>query len=239
MSKGNRKRAAPKKTDAKTKSTKVKKKSKDLTKIFPDKDLLKQFPIHPMNTNDSNRIKEIFSLSNTVAGLQKKYVDTNLQIKFSKKFIKQLKDGEIKGPLMIRVSPTLFMPMTDMIKAITSIKYEISMLEEANKLTKTQLEHRYEEYVDAIIRYNRILTNKVGSKKVTTLSVHRTAGGKSTEDEEVIFEKEFEEMAKDDTKSMQEQVNKAIAEDKAKKGKLVTPNKSPIETASDALKKKD
>ena len=234
MSKGNRKRATQKQLGSKNKKPIAIEKS-DAVKMPAYDTIFKQFPIKVMTTTDSNRVKEIFGLSNTVAALQKKYADTLLQIKFSKKFIEQLKSGDVKGPLMVRVSPTLFMPLTDMEKAVKSIRTEISMLEETNKLTKGQLEHRYEEYVDSLIRYNRILTQLIGDKHVTTLTTHRPATKESQKDEEIIFEKEFNDEVKNESlESLQDQVNDAIAKDKAKK-----VNGSSIEKLAEELKKKE
>lgn len=182
-------------------------------------ELDKLFPVRCMMNSDVAMAKDIFAMSNTLAGLKKKYADTALQVRFSKKFVKQLKEGEIKGPLMLRVSPTLFVPMQDMKKAIKSIESECEMLEETNKLSKGQLQHRYEDYVDTLIRFERHLKKLIGNLKISTISGHRP--GKDVEtakEEEIIYEKVLnDEMKKEDLMQVKKDMKKAIETNKAKK----------------------
>ena len=204
MTKGNRQRANPVAKPLKVKKTE------------PQKTIYQDFPIRPLNTNDSNQVKDMFALSNNFAALVKQFADTEMQVKASKQFTSELKSKKIKGPLMIRASPNVFIPMRDMEKAAQNIKKEVALLEKENTLKRGQIEHRYEEYVDSIIRLKRLLTKLIGDKELTTLSGHRAHDAKSDEETKVIFKKEFDEMSKIEMQKLPEEVKEAIAKDKAK-----------------------
>lgn len=212
MAKGNRKRAGPARVVV-AKPPKVEKVVSQRTTIYQD------FPIRPLNNTDSNQVKDMFSLSNNFAALMKKFADTELQVRASNKFVSEIKAKKIKGPLMIRASPNVFIPMHDMVKASENIGKEVELIEKENLLTRGQIEHRYEEYIDSLIRFKRILTALIGDKELTTLSGHRTDDTKSIEESKIIFQKEFEKMSKAELQKLPDEVNKVIAKDKAKKAK--------------------
>ena len=225
MSKSQRKRASP----AKPVTVKLPKPS------APQKTIYQDFPIRPLNNNDSAQVKDMFALSNNFAALMKKFSDTELQIRASGQFIDELKSKKIKGPLMVRASPNVFVPIRDMEKAADNIKSEVKLLEQQNTLTRGQIEHRYTEYIDSLIRLKRVLTALIGDKELTTLSGHRMGDEKSTNDARVIFQKEFEEMTKDELKSLPNNIKKSIAKDKAEK-KPKLPKVPPIKTIDMAIK---
>lgn len=183
----------------------------------PQPSIYTDFPIRPLNNADSNMVKDMFALSNNFAGLMKKFSDTTLQERASLKFVDELKDGKIKGPLMIRASPNVFIPMRDMKKAAENITKEVGLIKKENVATRGQIEHRYEEYIDALIRFKRILTALIGDKELTTLSGHRTDDPKSEEEAKIIFQKEFEQLSNIELQKVPEEVKEAIAKDKAKK----------------------
>lgn len=207
MTKGQRKRAAPLKPLV----------IKPPKKLLVKNTVYQDFPIRPLNNNDSAMVKDMFSLSNNFAALMKKYSDTELQSKASKKFIIEIKEKKVRGPLMIRASPNVFIPMHDMAKASENISKEVVLIEKENILTRGQIEHRYEEYIDSLIRFKRILTALIGDKELTTLSGHRSGNPKSVEESKIIFQKEFEKMSEIELQKMPEEVKEAIAKDKAKK----------------------
>jgi len=188
-------------------------------KEVPQRSIYQDFPIRPLNNNDSAMVKDMFSLSNNFAALMKKYADVALQVKASNQFVGELKAKKIKGPLMIRASPNVFIPMRDMEKAATNIKKEVALIEKENVLTRGQIEHRYEEYIDSLIRFKRILTALIGDKELTTLSGHRTNDEKTEKEAQIIFQKEFDKMSEIELKKMPDEVKEAIAKDKAKKKK--------------------
>jgi hypothetical protein len=210
MVKGQRQRATPAKPLV-LKPPKVEKAKTPRRTVYQD------FPIRPLNTNDSNQVKEVFALSNNFAALMKKFSDTDLQIRASEQFSAELKSKKIKGPLMIRASPNVFIPMRDMEKAATNIKSEIVLLEKQNALTRGQIEHRYEEYVDSLIRLKHVLTLLVGDKETTTLSGHRIKNANYDKETKAIFKKEFDEMTEAEMKNLPDDIKKAIAKDKQEK----------------------
>jgi hypothetical protein len=179
--------------------------------------IYQDFPIRPLNNNDSAMVKDMFSLSNNFAALMKKFADTELQVRASNKFVGELKAKKIKGPLMIRASPNVFIPMHDMTKASENINKEVALIEKENTLTRGQIEHRYEEYIDSLIRFKRILTALIGDKELTTLSGYRANDAKSLEESQIIFQKEFEKMSDEELKKLPNEVKDVIAKDKAKK----------------------
>lgn len=227
MTKGQRKRAAP----VKPLVIKPPKKQPVKNTIYQD------FPIRPLNNNDSAMVKDMFSLSNNFAALMKKYSDVELQSRASKKFMVEIKEKKVRGPLMIRASPNVFIPMHDMTKASENISKEVVLIEKENILTRGQIEHRYEEYIDSLIRFKRILTALIGDKELTTLSGHRTGNPKSVEESQIIFQKEFDKMSEIELKKMPEEVKEAIAKDKAKK-KICTANDGACECESCKQNKK-
>ena len=203
----------------KRKAKDKKKKSEAMKKIVlpkPPENIFKDFPIESLGTADSTKVKELFQLSSTVAALKKKYSDTIFQIKMSKNFIKEVKAGKIKGPLMFKVSDTLFMPIKDMDKLVEGINKDIKTLEDSNIITRGQLEHRYDEYIDSMIRLYRFLKDRVGKKELSNIEGHRNIDNKSLDEQRIIFEKELtDEMDLNIKKEMKE----AIEKDKAKQKK--------------------
>jgi hypothetical protein len=191
MAKGKRKRANNKKPD--TKKVEEKKPKQE----FPN--IIKKYPVKTLSQIDVERFKELIALSNNVAALLKSATDEDMSIAKGKKFAKEMRKGIVKGPVLQRVSQNLMIPLTDMKKVADKLDSEINMLKEANGITKAQLQQRYDEYVDSLRAMTKVFTKMLlhaPEKQLQKIKGDRKA--KMEEQEQVIFEKEFEKLTEKD-----------------------------------------
>jgi hypothetical protein len=200
MAKGNRKRS--KKTEPTKK--KVENKKKQVSKTPRE-----MFPVRTLSQADADRLKELFTLSNNFAALLTDYNKKEQAIKSMRDVAKDiLKEKE---PLLQKISQNLYRPLKDYKKVSSQIKEQADSLEKAQKLVVGQLKHRYEEYVDAVIRLHRFLGLIIQTANTSTISGHRT-DEKTRQEEKVLFEKDFDkevELTEDEVKQL-EKIQKDI-----------------------------
>lgn len=202
MAKGSRKRANTVSPNGKT-VKKAETKQKEVV-FQPIQDTM---PVRTLNQRDFENVKGVFLLSNNVAALMKKYSESDMQVRNIRVFANKLeKEGNKAGPLLQRVSENLFMPIRDIPKSVKDLRDEADILEKANKITKGQIEHRFDEYVDALQRHKSFIEGllaKVKDTKTKVISGQRT-GGEIKKAEEELMVKEFDELTKADKELIQD-----------------------------------
>lgn len=157
-------------------------------------DLKKMFPVNPLSTFEGNQFKELAQLSNTAAAMMKDVNEKEIMAFRLRAMAKKIKSGEIKPPLLQEVLPKLYAQYTDMDKAHQIISENAKSLDNTAQFALGQLGHRYEEYVDALIRFRNRLNGFIGEAKLKTVSHHRTDKESDTKQGE-IFDKGFEDFA--------------------------------------------
>jgi hypothetical protein len=213
MAHKNRKRANEKKVQKKEEKKEdlaIKAVGDNTLELQPDHvmgNLMKNYPVRTLATGDVNRFKELVTLSNNVSGLLKQVADAKLSIVKGKEVAKDMLDGKIKAPALQKVTQNLFLPLSDMKEVGRKISGEIKLIEQATIISKSQLDQRYEEYVDCTRNMNRLFEDilaKAPKQKLSKIRGDRAASVESKSEESVIFEKEFDKLTKKDTEFLKE-----------------------------------
>lgn len=191
MTKGNRKRSNKNKEEPKKEKKEEEKK----------KTIYEKFPVRTLTQDDANKLKEIFDMSNNISALIRDYATKEITANAMRETAKQI-EAE-KEPLMVKVANNLYKTDRDYKKLAKSIKEHADIVDKQLILIEGQIAHRYEDYVGALIRHNRFVESVIKSAKVTTVTGHRP-DAETKKDEEVLFEKEFDEMTEDDIEKLKQ-----------------------------------
>ena len=204
MAKGNRKR-----------SEKPKLVEKEPKKPIKEKTIYDEFPARTLDQSDATRLKEIFTLSNNVAALIKDYADKVITIKNMRKMAEQIEQE--KQPLLLQVAKNMFKTEKKYKDVAKDIREQADTLEKSLILIHGQIEHRYEDYVSTLVRQKAMIDtilNGAGNKKITG---HRSPK-EVRKQEELIFEKEFDESGKltEEERTQLDNIQKQIKNTKKK-----------------------
>lgn len=222
MAKGKRKRSS--KYNKTKVSVKTENKSNNKTKN--KKSIYELFPVKTLDQIDANRMKEIFTLSNNVAGLIKDYAEKEIQVKKMREAAKKLEKE--KEPLMVAIAQNVFKMEKDYKSMAKKIREQANEIEKSLTLIRGQIEHRYEDYVAGLIRQKRFLGQILRNAELKSITGQSKTDGKTKKDEEILFEKEFDKLSDEDKKELKD------IEKKIKNAK----NKKELEKVSKEIKKK-
>jgi hypothetical protein len=214
MAKGKRKRAN--KNEKNTKNNKVKSKIKKNKKSETKnkKSIYEMFPVRTLDQTDANRMKEIFTLSNNVAGLVKDYAEKEIQVKKMRKSAKELEKE--KEPIMIAIAQNVFKMEKDYSGMAKKIRQQANDIEKSLSLVRGQIEHRYEDYVSSLIRQKRFIEGLLKKAELKSITGQSKTDPKTKKEEEILFEKEFDKLSDKDKKELKE-LEKKIKGAKTKK----------------------
>ncbi len=204
MAKGNRKRSN--KSKPKPKKPNVEK----------PKTIYDEFPAKTLNNMDANRMKEIFTLSNNVAALIKDYAEKDIAIKSMRDMADTLEKE--KQPITIQVAKNVFKTEKNYKEVADNIRKQAKDLEKSLVLIHGQIEHRYEDYVSTLVRHREMINGIINGAKNKVITGHRHGGKITREEEEVLFEKEFDKLTEDDKEQLKE-LDKKIKKAKKKSEK--------------------
>lgn len=182
----NEKTSDNKKTTKTTKTTKTK-------KTIP----IEKYQVPTMTQSEVNQFKEIIQLSNAVAAVKKSMTEKKMRVMQLDMIKKKIKDKEIKPPYVYEVMKGLSATFSDTNKLVNKIDENKIEFQKAANLEEGQLDHRYEEYVAALIQFRNKLNKFIKDTKIHKITPHRA--GNVAKQETEIFNKEFEELAKQET----------------------------------------
>jgi len=189
------------------KTTKPKKVEKQ-NMMNPMSTYKKDFPIPPFVSLDVGKLKEMVDLSNTYASLLQQYATEEYKLQIVQTTTKKIESKEIKPPFLVPIPGNIFIPETNMKNVLKSLKHQELLISTKIAGVRGQLEHRYDEFVETMLRFKEFLSAKLGDKQISKFTQHRT-GGKQRDGEQVLFEKEFDKMTEKDGKELEELLKKA------------------------------
>jgi len=201
MAKGNRNRS--KKT-----ISKVEKKP-----VVKEKTIYDEFPARTLSQDDANKMKEIFTLSNNVSALIRDFAEKTITVKNMR--IMADKIEKKKKPLQIQVAKNMFMTEDDYRTVVNDIRIQANTLEKSLILIHGQIEHRYDDYVSTLVRFDSFINTIINGAKNRAITGHRSTG-EVKEQEEILFEKEFDKISEEDKVQLKE-IDKKIKMQNGKK----------------------
>lgn len=178
--------------------------------------IYEKYPVKTLSQDDANHMKEIFEMSNNVSALIRDYATKDITITSMRKTAKEIEKQ--KEPLMIQVAKNVYKTERDYKKLAKSIRDQANKIEKQLVLLDGQIAHRYEDYVASLIRHKRFVENVIKSAKIKTITGHRS-DNKTKKDEEIVFEKEFEDMTDADIeklKKLNSKIKKSLDKKKEK-----------------------
>jgi len=152
--------------------------------------------VKPLEPKDGRNLQEMIDLSNTYATLLKQYNQYDVMITVLKKRKAQFISGELKPPVMITISHNMSYAENDKEKIINYFNQEINNLEIAKSAAYNLVQHRQDEFMEAVIRIHRFLGEKVKDREVTKVRTARQPDAKTAEEEKKLLEKELDELNK-------------------------------------------
>jgi hypothetical protein len=179
MAKANRKRA----NDFKEKESAVENKPPEKEKTIYD-----DFTAKTLSQDDANRMKEIFTLSNNVSALIRDYAEKQIAVKHMRGMAKQIIAEH--QPLMIQVAKNMYKTEKNFQLVSNDILKQADEIEKSLIIIHGQIEHRYEDYISALIRHKRFIEEVISMAGNKVITGHRGTDETRAE-EEKLFEEEF------------------------------------------------
>lgn len=170
-------------------------------------DFQKIYKVAPLTNFELEQFKELLKLSNSAAAVMKDISEKEVTVIKMREIVRRMRTKEIKPPLLQEILPKTYAHYDDMGTAIKMINQQIKMTEDAIQFGKGQLGHRYEEYVDAMIRMKDRLVKLIGDATIKRISPHRI-GAKTDAKETEVFEQGFEDFIKKVAKVEPKEVEK-------------------------------
>ncbi|MCK4329658.1 hypothetical protein KAX02_07425 [candidate division WOR-3 bacterium] len=168
-----------------------------------------KFPVKPVDKGYVSIVKESVQLSNQYGSLVQQYVQKQQEYTMRKNYIKNLKKGEIKTPLMIKTVDGLFQPIYDIKKLVKQLENKNKMVNQGLLLVEDQVSHWYDEYRDSLIRVSKHLESVLGDdKNVHGISGYRKFNASQKKQEEKLFEKDYDKLTDKDIKTLKTYANK-------------------------------
>lgn len=178
-----------------TKTTKTTK-TKQTNKTKPKNN--EKYQVPTMTQSEVSQFKEIIQLSNAVAAVKKSMTEKRMRVMQLGMIKQKIKNKEIKPPYLYEVMNGLSATFSDTNKLIKKIDENKIEFEKAANLEEGQLDHRYEEYVAALIQFRNKLNQFIKDTKLHKITPHRA--GNVAKQETEIFNKEFDKLVKNETK---------------------------------------
>ena len=161
-----------------------------------------KFPVKPVNPGFVGMMKEAVKLNNQYAGLVQQYTQKQNEATIRKNYIKDLKKGNVKTPIMVQTVDGLLQPLYDIKQLIKQLESKNKLVNQSLLLVEPQISHWYDEYRDSMIRVYQTLGAILGDEKdVTNISGHRKFND-NKEKEKKIFEKDFDKLTDADIKKL-------------------------------------
>lgn len=159
----------------------------------------KQTQVKPLDAKDGEMLQEMVNLNNTYSTLLKQQAQYDAAIFMLKIRRDQVAKGTLKLPVMIQVTRTLSYAESDKDKVLKHFDEEIKGIEMARQGVTGTLEYRRDTYVEALLRVSKLLNEKVKPFEIKKISGQsRDLPKEVAEDEQKVMEKELDELIKED-----------------------------------------
>lgn len=149
----------------------------------------------PLNSMQGKYFQELVDTSNRYQAIMKQKEQYRFAIKQMESDRHKIQTGEIKGPFVLTIIPkVLSREVTDKKEILKIFDEQLKTYKKMVKALEGQLQHRYDEFVETGVRTRQFLEYKFGKEKVKGIVPDRKTG---KDEEETLFEAEFEDLAKD------------------------------------------
>ena len=179
------------------------------------KESKKQKPqrIKTMMEREAKYFQELVDTNNRYQAVLKQRTQYEFAIRQMEEDRKKVQKGELAGPFTLTVIPKVLSRQVEDKKEILDLfDKQLKTYKEMVKALTGQVEHRYEEYIESGVRTLEYMKKKFGNVKASQIVPDRRT---AKEDEETLFEAEFDKLMKDP--KTQEEFKKASKEATKKK----------------------
>lgn len=154
----------------------------------------------PLAKGEGQYFQELVEISNRYSTLMQQKTQYEFIITKLQENRKKIQDNVVKMPVTITLIPNImFYQEHDKKKVFKFFDEQIVSYKNTIKSLEGQLIHRYEDYVECAVRVREFLVRRYGNLKGKQIVPDR----KSVEDEENLFEAEFQKLI-DDPETMKE-----------------------------------
>lgn len=178
--------------------------------------------VPPLQEAEGRYFQELVDLSNRLQGLHKQKSQFEFIIGKLNENRKKIQTGKVKLPVVLPLIPNVMNYMESDKKIVLKFFDEqITNYKNSIKALEGQIPHRYEEYIEAAVRTREFLN----ARYKNLVAKHIVPARKAIEDEENLFEAEFNKVMKDSEtmkefkKAKIEAVKRNSARDTKKKAK--------------------
>ena len=147
--------------------------------------------VTPLTNADGARIQEMADLSNTFSSIIKQQQQYDSAIYMLKLKRDQVAKGIIKLPVMIQITRTVSHAESDKDKVLKHFDDEIANIEMAKRGLDGSLNHRRDEYVECVLRVQKMLESKVKGHEIKKIIGVRPGSHNIEEEEKKALEKEL------------------------------------------------
>lgn len=175
--------------------------------------------IKPLTEREGKYFQEVIDANNRYQGILKQKAQYEYAIKQMEADRTKVQKGEIKPPFILTVIPkVLSREVTDKKEIIDLFDKQLQSYKKMLKSLVGQVEHRYDEYQETAARHREYINKRFAKAKVRDIAPDRRTGN---EEEETLFEAEFEKLADDPDlqKELKEAQKEAVKRNVARKTK--------------------
>lgn len=157
--------------------------------------IVEKAPIsQPLLQQEASYFQELVDTSNRYAALLKQKAEYEFVIKKLQENRKKIQDGKVKLPVSVVLIPkVMYYQESDKKEIFKFFDEQIKGYQTSIKSLEGQLQHRYEDYAESAVRNREFLKDRYSNLVSKKVAPHR----KEIEDEENLFEAEFEKMMQD------------------------------------------
>lgn len=151
--------------------------------------------INPLMEHEAKYFQELVDCNNRYQAVLKQRTQYNFAITKMEEDRTKVQKGELKGPFSLTVIPKVLTRQVEDKKEILDLfDKQLQTYKKMVKALNGQVEHRYEEYVESGLRTAEFLQKRFKGVKAKQIMPDRKT---AKEDEETLFEAEFEKLLKD------------------------------------------
>ena len=174
-------------------------------------------PLRPINQNEAALFQQLINISNQYAKLRGQYEEYTTILKAMKERRKKVANGEIKLPIMFPLGKNKYYNCDDKKYILKELDDEIGILSNALKGVEGQMQNHKDVYVETAFSVRDFIEEKFKNHKPKNVYSNGCSPNKK---ENVLFEAELDELAKDVVKQKEfhKAKQKAIKENSKQQG---------------------
>jgi hypothetical protein len=154
----------------------------------------------PLNARDGEILQDMVNLNNVYSSLLKQQQQYDAMLFMLKIRREQVVKGEVKLPMMIKITNTLSYAESDKNKVLKNVDDEIKNVQLARDGLQGTIEYRRDAFRESLIKAKNLLQEKTKDFEIKKITGVFTQSKETQEAEKKALEKEFDELLKKDTK---------------------------------------